>query len=639
MYDIGPIGNQFHVPDSENTAFTDQAPGGPDGTTSNSAYRGRAATPQEYARMAKDSSPAELLKMPREVVDKLLPYLDPAQVAEIFPALVNSKGQLALLRPAQLALLSPAQIARIFPLLSPEQIAALKSAQMAAVPAEQLERVLSGWTAAQIRKIAHILSVSQIVPLLTTPASRIISGLTTHHIGGVLPLLESEQLANLFSGMEPNRMREMVPLLPPGVLAKLNAATQMLVMSYLKPEQVSQIWSELSDESVRLLRADQLSALKAGQLSMGFERLSTAQFAGLSPAQLAQLTPAQAAFVTSALLRTAAARGEIRQHSALAMEQAKRAMGPSKDDETESAAEEEPGDSTEGQDTAKRSFAHRPAPVARIIKVANLSPLEVKQMFAQLSREQWRDLKPEQLAYLSGDEILRVLSKLSPKEIDNTLSQLSKAQLESIPWAAHAAWIAYLPPGRTADVLSQLGNEGVQKLSDAQLSALSAKDMAQIFGRMSRSQSHALRPEQLTEISTEQLEQLLLESSPARLAVLVSSLPATQLMRQRWGRKMGWLSYVTPDQAAWLLPHLSGPEVKALRPITLTSLTAMEVSRWFSKFSLEQLTHLRPAQLASLSMAHKKQIGEYSDKKARTEPRDDRSTADAGQGPQIRDLV
>jgi hypothetical protein len=43
----------------------------------------------------------------------------------------------------------------------------------------------------------------------------------------------------------------------------------------------------------------------------------------------------------------------------------------------------------------------------------------------------------------------------------------------------------------------------------------------------------------------------------------------------------------------------------------LTALTAAEVSRSFSRFSLDQLAQMRPAQLAAISITQKERISDY----------------------------
>jgi hypothetical protein len=624
MVDINSVSKQAPDLNPADTAAGEAMPG-PGSGVPPAMVRGYALTAQQLAAMAESLPLAELRKIPPEQLDQLLPYLAPGQVAELLPAL--SGVQLTVLRPAQLSALSPPQIARIFSRLSLDQIAALKPAQTAAVPPDRIRQLVSELTPPQLRKVIHILPAPQLQPLLAEQPSRIVPGLTARQVAETLPFLGNEQLIYLrlhqltrlsaeqltlfFTHVEPGRLRKLVPSMPPALLAITGESGQTLFMPYLKPGQVTALWNVLSDESVRALHTDQLAELTPEQVKGGFERLPPQQWAGLSPGQLAELAPAQMARLLPFLSGRTAAMHAAHQPSALATEQIRQGRGPYIDDEMEYSTERETVDSSDDPDVASPSFPHRPPPVLRVEKPASLSPLQVKQMFSQLTREQLRELGPVQLAGLSGEEIARVLSALSPAEVESLLSNLSKEQIESIPWARHGAWIAHLAPAQIAGILGSLRDEEIRKLSSAHLSALSAKDIQPIFGRLSRSQAQALAPHQLADISPRQLEQLLLDSTPQKLALLAPSLSAAQLMRQPWGRKAPWLSYLTPDQAAWLLPHLSEREVKMLRPIALTALTAAEVSRSFSRFSLEQLAQMRPAQLAAISITQKERISDY----------------------------
>lgn len=668
------------MPDSsiEDEVNIDSSSSGTQRRLASSANDGGNMTPQECAKMAMSMSLAEFRRMPTELQKKLLPYLTPAQVAEILPALAFNDDQLALLRPAQLSLLNAAQVARLFSRLSPEQLAALKPVQVAAVSPAKISQLVPDFTPAQLRKIILIFSGSQILSLLPDQGqlTRLLSSLHPDDLAKlvsslspkemlrmgeaaqtfVAPYLQPSQVAKMWDVLSDQAvrllrmdqltaltadqvaLRKLVPSISPSVLLEMSAREQAHLASYIQPAQVAEIWGRMSDQAVRLLRPDQLSALTPDVVTDGFERLPPSQWAKLSPGQLALLTSAQLALVLPFMSKNGVAPGSERLQSTLATEQIRQAMGPSLDDDTDSFADEEIADPEDDPNSPAASSLERTPPVLRIVEPAALSPMQVKQMFAQLTPEQMRQLEQHQLAHLSGDELARVLSSLSSTEIKGLLSRFSKEQLGSIPWAAHGAWLAYLPPARTSDILSRLGDEGIHSLSNAHLSALSPMNIAEIFGRLSSAQVRALKPEQLTEISPEHLEQLLTGASPAQLAALVPLLPATQLMRQPWGRKSAWLTYLTPDQVAWLLPHLSDKETKILRPISLTGLMAVEVARSYSKFSLAQLAQLKSAQLANLSATQSKQIEQYRGNKVEPDA-DSGSITDAGRGRIARDLV
>jgi hypothetical protein len=166
-----------------------------------------------------------------------------------------------------------------------------------------------------------------------------------------------------------------------------------------------------------------------------------------------------------------------------------------------------------------------------------------------------------------------------------SLVQLAPGQLDAL--------LPSLSPAAIAKICSGLSLPQLRSLRPDQLSSLSAILVMEQFARLSMTQLAGLHPRQLAQLSDGQRLRL--------LAFLVPEFDPDQAERLPAGQWTGLLDYLSPQQIARFLPWLTTEQIRLLRPVQLSALSALQIAVICAGLAPGQLVHLLPAQLAKLS--------------------------------------